>query len=179
MTVIHTSETHPIRVDWLPGRPVGITFAPGKRGLSRTRGIVHWRDLDADLERLRAVERVDVLVCLLEAHEFIRLTIPDYRTRAKAHGLRVLRLPILDGGLPEVERCVRLLARVKAELARGKRVAIHCAGGLGRAGTVAGCLLRSSGMGPDETLRTLRKARGPHCPETKAQVTFVRQWSIV
>ena len=51
-----TSESHPIRVDWLPlpwrGR-VGLTFAPGKHADSYM-GFRWTRDLDMDLARLRS-----------------------------------------------------------------------------------------------------------------------------
>jgi protein-tyrosine phosphatase len=56
-----TSETHPIRVDWLPtsgalgagGAQVGLTFAPGKKAPSLLGGPTWRRDLLADLTRLR------------------------------------------------------------------------------------------------------------------------------
>ena len=181
--LIRTSVTDPIRVDWLPGPgpgAVGLTFAPGKRGASTLRHMVHWRDLDADLQRLRDVERVDALVCLLEDHELHRLSIPDYAARAKFYRLRVLRLPIRDVSVPARARpVVALLARVRELVAEGKRVAIHCAGGIGRAGTVGGCYLRGEGMGPAEALAALHRARGPRCPETGAQREYVTRWPNV
>jgi protein-tyrosine phosphatase len=182
--IIRTSVTDPIRVDWLPGPgpgSVGITFAPGKQGASPVRSVVHWRDLDVDLKQLREVERVDVLVCLLEDHELRRLSIPDYELRAKRHKLKVIRLPIRDGDVPEsAEQVAELLVQIRALVKAGKRVAIHCAGGLGRAGVIGGCYLRSAArMGPERALEALRKARGPRCPEMPWQVEYVRRWPKV
>ncbi|MFC6590651.1 hypothetical protein ACFP81_00415 [Deinococcus lacus] len=54
-----TSQSSPIRVDWVPvslwpGR-LGLTFAPGKKGGSLIQaGVVHDRDLQADLQALVA-----------------------------------------------------------------------------------------------------------------------------
>jgi protein-tyrosine phosphatase len=183
LSLIHTSVTDPIRVNWLPlpgPGAVGLTFAPGKQGASPVRAVVHWRNLDADLERLRQVEEVDVLVCLLEQHELHRLAIPDYELRAKRHHLEVLRLPIPDGGVPRSAKDVMgLLAKIRQRVTRGKRVAIHCAGGLGRAGTIGGCYLCAAGFTSAEALEVLRRARGPRCPEMPMQIEYVRRWPHV
>ncbi len=168
----------PLYVDWLKGPgpgAVGLTIAPGK--------YVHgvWdRDLDADLRQLRQVERTDVLACLLESHELRTLDIEELVPRARALGLVVLRLPIRDGGLPEsAEALAKLLGRIARHVDAGRRVVVHCAGGLGRSGLVAGCYLRERGVGPVATLRRLREARGPRCPETRAQTEYVRAWPNV
>jgi len=177
-----TSTTHPLRVDWLPdlGLPgrVGLTFAPGKRSVSRYLGGAWARDLEADLARLVEVERVAVLVCLLEDHELARLAIPELVPRAEARGLEVWRLPIPDGGvLPDPAPVRQLVLRIDRAAAAGRRVAVHCAGGLGRTGTVAGCWLRLRGLGPEEALATLREVRSPDCPETEAQRELIRRFT--
>lgn len=181
--LIRTSVTDPIRVDWLPGPgpgAVGLTFAPGKQGPSFGHRVVHWRDLDADLQHLRNVERVDVLVCLLEPHEFHRLAIPDYAARAKRHHLSVLRLPIRDVSVPASPKpVVALLATMRGLVAKGKRLAVHCAGGVGRAGVIGGCYLVETGMAPARALEELRRARGPRCPETEQQREYVVRWPDV
>jgi protein-tyrosine phosphatase len=168
-------------VDWLPsldlpGR-VGLTFAPGKQSLSKYLGGSWARDLELDLGRLVDELEVEVLVCLLEEHELGRLRIPDLILRAEARGLEVWRLPIPDGGvLPDAGPVRALVGRIDRAVAAGRRVAIHCAGGLGRTGTVAGCWLRRRGLGPDEALETLQRVRSPDCPETDAQRDFIRRF---
>ncbi len=179
---IRTSESHPLRVDWLPdlGLPgrVGLTFAPGKRSVSKYLGGAWRRDLDKDLARLVDEERVGVLVCLLEDHELGRLGVPDLIPRAEARGLEVWRLPIPDGGVPPEPAPARaLVERIDRAAAAGRRVAVHCAGGLGRTGTVAGCWLRLRGLGPEEALAVLREVRSPDCPETEAQRELVRRFA--
>lgn len=190
-----TSITDPIRVDWLPalggagepagqhaGRPlaqrgnVGLTFAPGKH--QRSLQGVHWeRDLSADLDRLVTFERVQVVACLLEDHELLSLGIPGYVREVTARGLRLLRLPIRDATTPPAREPVSaLLTHLDDAVARGERVAVHCAGGLGRAGTIAGCWLVRNGTRPDVALKILREVRGPGCPETQAQREYILGW---
>jgi protein-tyrosine phosphatase len=176
--VFKTSETHPIRVDWLPraaAGAVGLTFAPGKHQDGRNG---RWRrSLARDLDDLRDAHGVDVLVCLLEDDELDRLRISGYQAEAEARGITVYRLRIPDGHAPGDPTAVAaLLATIAGEVDAGRSVVIHCAGGLGRAGAVGGCWLRERGVGADEALATLRAARGSGCPETEAQRRFIRAW---
>jgi hypothetical protein len=56
----------------------------------------------------------------------------------------------------------------------GDNVVIHCQGGLGRAGTIGGCLFVALGNSPEDALAEIRRARGPNAPETQAQKEFIR-----
>ena len=169
-----TSLTDPLRVDWLtvpgPGR-VGLTIAPGKRS-------ARWhRDLEADLAVL-AGHDVQHLLTLIEDHELVSVQIPDLVPAAARLGIDVERLPIVDvhvpGSVAEVRAlCLRLRARMEA----GRATVIHCMGGLGRTGTIAGCLLVSCGVPLDDVFARLRAARGPSCPETEAQRSFIRDFA--
>jgi protein-tyrosine phosphatase len=169
-------------VDWLPdlwrGR-VGLTFAPGKTQADAATGV--WeRDLDADLMRLSKTYEIAVLVSLIEDHELIELQIPTLVERAQAHGIMVSRFPIRDGDLPrDMPRFHDLVRFVVNEAVAGRHVAIHCKGGLGRAGTVGGCVLRASGLDSDDALRELASTRSPNCPETGKQREFVRTFALI
>ncbi len=175
-----TSITDPIRVDWIRGLEgpgaVGLTFAPGKRSIGHASRIWWDRSLDADLDRLRSIERADVLVTLLEPREMVSAGIADLASRARAHGLRWLSLPIQDGGVPTSGwGMAALLAKLRQETA--SRVVVHCLGGLGRAGLVVGCHLVGLGWSSGRALEELRRARGPSCPETSAQRDYIRAWA--
>ena len=61
---------------------------------------------------------------------------------------------------------------------RDAPILIHCIGGVGRTGVIAGCLLRALGVAPDEVLRRLVTARGKRCPETAEQRRFVTDFSL-
>jgi protein-tyrosine phosphatase len=115
---------------------------------------------------------------LVEDYELRVLAIPGLVDAARARGVEVLRLPIPDGGLPPDVGALRgLLAAIQAHVAAGGNAVIHCRGGLGRAGTVGGCLLVECGVDADGALLRLIAARGPSCPENAAQRAFVRGWA--
>lgn len=183
MALVRTSESDPIRVAWLPlpgpGR-VGLTFAPGKHQDLPLSGHAWRRDLTQDLTRLTAEYRTDVLVSLLEDHEYDALRIPNLLAEAAGRGWQVKRLPIKDGGVPTQQAdVVELIAVILQAVLIGRNVVIHCMGGLGRAGTVGGCVLVASGMSPDQALHSLKEARGTNCPETDAQRQFIRSFAAV
>ncbi|SMB92820.1 cyclin-dependent kinase inhibitor 3 family protein [Deinococcus hopiensis] len=176
-----TSETHPIRVDWVdtalwPGR-LGLTFAPGKKGPSVLQcGVVHDRDLSADLDRL-AREGVTVLAPLIEAHEFELLGIPEYLAQAEEHGLSTVPLPIPDRGVPpNAPAFGAFVDELMDHLLDGRGVVVHCRGGLGRAGLTAACLLTQAGMPPEQAVERVRTAR-PGAIETADQEQFVHDFA--
>jgi len=78
-TTMRTSVNDPIQVaildetdHGLPGR-IGLTIAPGKKDLPR-----RWdRDLELDLSRLRDELGVELLVPLIEPHEYTMLQIKE------------------------------------------------------------------------------------------------------
>lgn len=179
MTQIKTSKTDPIRVDWLPlpwPGCVGLTFAPGKKDTAAMSG--SWdRDLAEDLRRLREEYSTHHLVSLIEDHEFELLGIPDLVEAAIAVGIDVRRFPVRDIGVPEDDGAyARLVDEVCAWARAGENVVIHCRGGVGRTGTLGGCVLVAAGVSGDDALAALAKARGPYCPETDAQRLYVKHF---
>lgn len=177
-----TSVSDPIRVDFLPiaieGR-IGLTFAPGKRALSLS-GIRWNRDLSADLDRLVSEYHADILVCLVEDHELRRLGIPDLAPQALSRNIDLLRLPIPDGGvLPNPMDVQDVIERILLDARAGKTVVVHCAGGLGRTGTIAGCVLVALGYNAKEAIKVLHDVRGPRCPENRRQEAFIEAFSYL
>lgn len=179
-----TSANNPIRVDWVdlkriprykdyPGR-LGMTFTPGKRHEGYTAD--HWRDLDADVERLRAPYGVDTLLLLIEDHE-LRLT----RTERLAETLErasieLLRHPVRDLGVPSDRGAfAATLAAVRERVMAGRSVAVACLGGHGRTGTAVGCLLRDGGLGANEAIDLTRATRRGTI-DVPGQPEFVRAW---
>jgi protein-tyrosine phosphatase len=149
-----------------------MTFAPGKK----PRGLTgHWdRDLEMDLARLRAEYKTDLLVSLIEAHEFAALQIGTLRERAPAHGIEVLWFPIPDVSVPaSLEDLGTTVGRIVTDLAAGRTVVIHCMGGLGRTGLVAAaCLMATAPLTPAEAMAIVRRAR-PGAIESREQETYV------
>jgi predicted protein tyrosine phosphatase len=98
--------------------------------------------------------------------------------------LECLRFPIGDFGLPTQETMTTILESIDGTIARGRKVYLHCYGGIGRTGTVVGCYLARHGLTGEEALHQLaswwqympKSTRFPHSPETVQQEQFIRNW---
>ena len=95
------------------------------------------------------------------------------------------RFPIGDFGLPTPEQMRLILDKIDSSLQAGRKIYLHCWGGIGRTGTTVGCYLVRRGSTGEEALRQLAEwwRRVPksqihhHSPETHAQAEFIRNWS--
>lgn len=174
----------PIRVDWVdlklvpaladsPGR-LGMTFLPGKdEGLLG----LHQRNLEQDVRWLREEYAVDAFLLLVEDHELETLHVQAIGEVMAANRIELFRHPIRDGHVPVDERSLTAtLDDLRARLAKGESVAVACRGGLGRTGTVVGCLLRDGGLDPDAAVALVRASRTKTI-ENREQERFVRGWN--
>lgn len=93
---------------------------------------------------------------------------------------------IQDHSVPALrEDMSRVLDFLQRSLARGRSVYVHCRAGIGRTGTVVGCLLVEQGRTGDQALQELnqlwqmspRAKVWPFVPETDEQVEYIRNWS--
>lgn len=160
-----TSESHPLYVDFIQGVrnwPVhgrlGLTFAPGKWHPSPAGD---WkRDIHKDLSRLKEYWQTDLLVSLIEKHEFQSLRIPALLDLVTHYGMETLWFPIRDQSIPaSMDDFADVVTKVSCALQKGKTVIIHCMGGLGRSGLVAACVIVSANITPEEAIATIRKVR--------------------
>ncbi len=177
--------SHPIRDDRMPREGVdapgrlGMTFAPGMKA-DTTHGRWRWeRDLRADLRDLEEGFETDVLVSLMEEHEYRYYEIPDLYEKDGIEGVEILRFAIRDMGIPEEAESERYLAFAKGiveHLRHGKNVVVHCRDGLGRTCTVATRVLVALGRHPaNEAIDAVREARGGTI-QTSEQEDFVRRF---
>jgi protein-tyrosine phosphatase len=81
--------------------------------------------------------------------------------------------PIHDLNAPTLERTLPLLADLRARLDLGEHLLMHCAAGIGRAGTLAACILVQLGMGVDDALMLVRSSRPMAGPEVGPQLDLV------
>ncbi|MEC4338611.1 cyclin-dependent kinase inhibitor 3 family protein [Stenotrophomonas pavanii] len=180
--MMRTSLTHPLVIAELPigarGGAVGVTFAPGKYQEVAMTGA--WaRDLDMDISAIRHWGAKH-LISLLEPWEFKELGIDSLPKVAAEQGISWHGLPITDGAAPDdrlLQQWPQLSLELVDDLLGGKRVVVHCKGGLGRAGTVAAMLLLQTGKASKATdaIGMVRSAR-PGAVETKAQEEFLEHW---
>src|SRR6185437_11593852 len=100
-------------------------------------------------------------------------------------GVEYLRKPIKDHGLPELPEHMReILDGMSDALRSGRKVYVHCRAGIGRTGTVVGCMLAERGFSGDARLeelnrvwqQSLRSRSWDWIPETAAQAAYVRNW---
>jgi protein-tyrosine phosphatase len=177
VATVRTSASHPLRINAGPaggaGGEIGITFCPGKQAPSNS-GFVWQRDLELDLATITAWGPV-AIVTLIEDFEFNMLGVPDLGKQIQARGIEWHHLPIQDVAPPDGRfeaGWLRSGPVLLAHLRAGRRVLVHCRGGLGRAGTVAARLLVELGAAPAEAVRIVRQIR-PGAIETRLQQDYV------
>jgi atypical dual specificity phosphatase len=119
--------------------------------------------LPEDFEELRA-NGISSLISLTES--------PPNSTLLSELGIDVHRFPIPDMAVVLAETMDRIIARIHAEIALGRKTAVHCGAGLGRTGLVVGCYLVSQGESGEEAILHVRRLR-PGSIETVEQERFI------
>jgi ADP-ribosyl-[dinitrogen reductase] hydrolase len=176
-----TSQTHPLQIDAVSAGPgkIGLTFCPGKKQPDSHSG--PWdRDLETDLRAIRTWG-ASALVTLIEDHEFGELQVSDLGAKAETSGMEWHHLPIPDVSVPDAnfeQTWAYSGLRLRSLLQAGKSIVVHCKGGLGRTGTIAGRLIVELGGDADDAIRDIRFAR-PGSIETfgheNSQEDYVRR----
>ena len=98
--------------------------------------------------------------------------------------IRHLRYPVDDMTAPSEEQTRIILGSIRAQLAEGRHVYLHCWGGRGRTGAIVGCYLREEGRSGEEALEQIRIWRRPTpkgiypSPETSGQIYRVLNWTL-
>jgi hypothetical protein len=96
--------------------------------------------------------------------------------------VRHVRMPIRDVSIPTATEMEAILAFIIAEIEEQNPIYVHCCGGIGRTGTVVGCLAIETGARPESVLDDLAALRAgtergtKRSPETEKQRHFVRDW---
>jgi NAD-dependent SIR2 family protein deacetylase/ADP-ribosylglycohydrolase/protein-tyrosine phosphatase len=180
-----TSESHPIRVDFIESREflflkkLGMTFAPGKKQLNAVSG--NWnRNLTTDLARLRRNFGVDTLVSLIDDDELESLGLAELAWKCRSEEIELIRFPIRDVSVPtSLQTFTSLIREIVYRVQHEKTVVVHCKGGLGRAGLTAACSIVAVTNGQiqaSNALQMVRSAR-PGTLETAEQVQFLRYFA--
>jgi hypothetical protein len=120
---------------------------------------------------------LDVVACLLEDAEVAELGLADEPAVCERAGVRFLRLPVPDRGLPGSPAAVsELVQALAAELRAGRGVGIHCRIGVGRSALLAVCVLARLGMPVEAAWVAVGKARGLSVPDTPDQRAWAATW---
>jgi len=125
---------------------------------------------------------------------FIDLTDPDelpsylpaLEAQAGYYGINLhyKRFTITDHSVPPPETMQAILDEIDSSLAAGRKVYVHCWGGIGRTGTTVGCYLVRHGHSGQQALAQLaewwqgvpKSRMWPYTPETEQQMEYVLNW---
>jgi protein-tyrosine phosphatase len=116
---------------------------------------------------------VGTVVSLLGEDEAGWLGLADEPGAAARAGIRFVRLPTSDLGVPGHADALRVARGVRDDLLAGGGVAIHCRAGIGRSSLLAAVVLRLEGVRPADAWAIIGRARGVRVPETRAQRDFL------
>jgi len=128
---------------------------------------------------------IDTFVDLTDPEE-LPPYLPVLAEQARYYEVDVLykRFSVNDHSVPARESMQAILDEIDSSLAAGRKVYVHCWGGIGRTGTVVGCYLVRRGLSGQGALAQLAewwqgvpKSRlWPVTPETRRQMEFVLNW---
>jgi len=121
---------------------------------------------DPEIQFLRD-KGIQILVRLQESKE-LKVTSEALKTL----GIIDYHCPIVEGAALSPKETHPLIEFVQQSIDNGETVAVSCAGGIGRTGTILACYLVAQGTGAEQAILTLRKTRGPSL-ETEAQEAAV------
>ena len=156
-----SSNTHPLRIDTINLIEVpALAGIPGSMGLTFCPGKVHhgiygkWdRNLETDIEVIQkwganiwvnTMEISDMVSVGIDPEEF------ESTIQRKIPNICYIHFPIVDGSIPDFASSIYwqncLSPELQNHLRDGKKILIHCRGGLGRTGTIAARLLADIGV---------------------------------
>jgi protein tyrosine phosphatase (PTP) superfamily phosphohydrolase (DUF442 family) len=145
------------------------------------------REIDNTTDRLRKFIRsgIDTFIDLTQEGEM-----PSYDSQLQEQAadnhieVSYTRIPIIDFDIPSIDQMTMILDKVDNSLKAGKKVYVHCWGGVGRTGTAMGCYLIRHGARPQDALNQLstwwqdvpKRVFHPRTPETDEQIKFILSW---
>jgi len=180
---IRTSVSHPIRIDELSilNGGLGMSFCAGKKDVGYFSGHVWEPDLETDALAI-ANWGAGTWLNLMEESDMKAVSLDPliFKNTIENLGIKYLHFPIVDASTPtetdEKRWQEEINPFVLSELKLGKKVFVHCRGGLGRTGIIAARILFDAGVSndADEIMKIVRNTRNGAI-ENKIQENWIRE----
>lgn len=143
------SRTNPLRITWIPLSSnwratghIGMTLCPGKYQPQSMSG--GWnRNLDLDIEKLKESD-VGHVISLITFEEMRELKVTNLGKKLGINQIIWHHLPTPDTEVPSegwMIESIRAIMQLSSNFYSGKRVVVHCKGGISRAGVFASMVL--------------------------------------
>lgn len=163
------------------GRDGGIDRIPLPDDVAGQLWLCGKHHIAADVDTVVAGAGATTVVCLTRRDELadrypVYVEWLDRRVVGRAErpdGCEVVWFPIDDLSAPALTVYQPVLEDLAWRLRHGERLIVHCAAGIGRAGTTAVALLLLLGVDLDEALATVRANRPMAGPEVGTQLDLV------
>ncbi len=121
---------------------------------------------------------IDILVSMLRAEEEAELGLSTESEACRAAGIEFMSFPIQDRDVPySIASFSAFVEQLRAELHRGRSVAVHCRASIGRSSLLLAGVLCAEGFAPQDAFRRLATARGLQVPDTAEQVQWIEKFA--
>ena len=126
-------------------------------------------------EAVRQERQIHTVVSLVEEHELVGRYDAYVAWHQNNAGNGALWFPIPDLTYPDFDEAIDFVEDVTTRVRDTGNVLVHCAAGIGRAGTTAVAVCMMLGMNMNEALEHVRLHRPMAGPEAGSQVLFIEQ----
>jgi protein-tyrosine phosphatase len=112
----------------------------------------------------------------------VRVEEVDDEVVLRTHGIELLHLPTLDTRAVSIPMLHEGVRWIRAQLADGHKVYVHCEHGIGRSALVACCALVGQGLAPLEALEVAKRDRpqiSPSPEQLQAFIDWAAEWSAM
>ena len=126
-----------------------------------------------NVHAVREEFNIHTVVCLVERHE-LEGRYDDYLEWHQSNaGNGALWFPLPDLSYPQFDTCIDFVNEVTGLVRDRGNIVVHCAAGIGRAGTTAAAICMMLGMDIAESLTHVRAHRPMAGPEAGSQILFI------
>jgi protein-tyrosine phosphatase len=127
------------------------------------------RQLAKEIARLQKAG-FNVLVSLITVEEISLLGLEKEEEECSRNKIRYIHFPVNDFSVPsDMNAFAELVEELSAAVRSGKKIIVHCRGGIGRSSLIAGALLVREGFTNAEAIALMAECRACKVPETAAQ----------